>query len=49
MDDRRDSSGHASRGSIRVGGNANGLMTYFVDLPPEALPSVCTRDLHRCW
>lgn len=39
----------ASRGTIRVGGDPDGLMTYLVDLPPEALPSVCKRDLERAW
>jgi hypothetical protein len=39
----------ASGGSIRVGGDPNGLMTYLIDLPPEALPSVCKRDLERAW
>lgn len=48
-DDRRDSPGHASRGTVRVGGSVNGFMTYLVDLPPEALPSVCKRDLERAW
>jgi hypothetical protein len=39
----------ASGGSIRVGGGPDGLMTYLIDLPPEALPSVCKRDLERAW
>jgi hypothetical protein len=39
----------ASGGTIRVGGGPDGLMTYLVDLPPEALPSVCKRDLERAW
>lgn len=39
----------ASRGSIRVGGDPDGLMTYLIDLPPELLPSVCKRDLERAW
>jgi hypothetical protein len=39
----------ASGGTIRVGGSPDGLMTYLVDLPPEALPSVCRRDLERAW
>jgi len=38
-----------SGGSIRVGGHPDGLITYLVDLPPEALPSVCKRDLERAW
>jgi hypothetical protein len=36
-------------GSIRVGGDPNGLLTYLIDLSPEALPSVCKRDLERAW
>jgi hypothetical protein len=36
-------------GTIRVGGDPDGLMTYLIDLPPEALPSVCKRDLERAW
>jgi hypothetical protein len=39
----------SSGGSIRVGGGPGGLMTYLIDLPPEALPSVCKRDLERAW
>jgi hypothetical protein len=39
----------ASGGTIRVGGGPDGLMTYLIDLPPEALPSVCKRDLERAW
>ena len=39
----------ASGGTIRVGGDPDGLMTYLVDLSPEALPSVCKRDLERAW
>jgi hypothetical protein len=38
-----------SSGTIRVGGNPDGLLTYLIDLPPEALPSVCKRDLERAW
>lgn len=41
----RDSTG----GRIRVGGDADGLLTYLIDLEPEALPSVCKRDLERAW
>jgi hypothetical protein len=41
--------GLASSGTIRVGGDPNGLVTYLVDLPPEALPSVRRRDLERAW
>jgi hypothetical protein len=36
-------------GPIRVGGTPDGLVTYLVDLPPEALPTVCRRDLERAW
>jgi hypothetical protein len=39
----------SSPGAIHVGGDPDGLMTYLVDLPPEALPSVCKRDLERAW
>jgi hypothetical protein len=39
----------ASGGTIRVGGSPDGVMTYLVDLAPEALPSVCKRDLERAW
>jgi hypothetical protein len=39
----------SSSGSIRVGGDPDGLMTYLIDLAPEALPSVCKRDLERAW
>ena len=39
----------ASSGTIRVGGDPDGLLTYLIDLPPEALPSVCKRDLERAW
>jgi hypothetical protein len=45
-EDRRHNPG---RGTIRVGGTADGFMTYLVDLPPEALPAVCKRDLERAW
>lgn len=36
-------------GTIRIGGGPHGRMTYLIDLPPEALPSVCKRDLERAW
>jgi hypothetical protein len=39
----------ASGGTIRVGGGPDGLMMYFVDLSPEALPSVRKSDLERAW
>lgn len=35
--------------TIRVGGGPGGPVTYLVDLPPEALPSVCKRDLELAW
>lgn len=38
-----------SAGTIRVGGVSDGLVTYLIDLPPEALPSVHRRDLERAW
>ena len=43
-DDRKPTSG-----TVRVGGDPDGLMTYLVDLAPEALPSVCKRDLEHAW
>jgi hypothetical protein len=39
----------SSSGTIRVGGDPDGLLTYLIDLPPEALPSVCKRDLELAW
>jgi hypothetical protein len=39
----------SSSGTIRVGGDPDGLLTYLIDLAPEALPSVCKRDLERAW
>jgi hypothetical protein len=36
-------------GRIRVGGDPGGPLTYLIDLTPEALPSVCRRDLERAW
>jgi hypothetical protein len=45
----RPSGSETSGGSIRVGGDVNGVLTYLIDLPPEALPSVCKRDLERAW
>jgi hypothetical protein len=42
--------GRATPGAgIRVGGDPGGPLTYLIDLPPEALPSVCKRDLERAW
>jgi hypothetical protein len=35
--------------SIRVGGGPGGSVTYLVDLPPEALPTVGKRDLELAW
>lgn len=36
-------------GPIRIGDGPAGSVTYLVDLPPEALPSVCKRDLELAW
>lgn len=36
-------------GTIRVGGGPGGAVTYLVDLPPEALPTVYKRDLELAW
>jgi len=38
-----------SEATIRIGGGPGGAVTYLVTLPPEALPSVCKRDLERAW
>jgi hypothetical protein len=46
---KQPSDRRGSGGTIRVGSDANGRMTYLIDLPPEALPSVCKRDLERAW
>jgi hypothetical protein len=35
--------------TIRIGGTPDGFVTYHVNLPPEALPTVCRRDLERAW
>jgi len=35
--------------SVRVGAGPDGTVTYLVDGPPEALPSVRGRDLERAW
>jgi hypothetical protein len=43
------SSTGSTSGTIRVGGDPGGLLTYLIDLAPEALPSVCKRDLERAW
>ena len=34
---------------IRVGAGPDGSLTYLVDLPPEALPPVTSRDMERAW
>ncbi len=34
---------------VHVGPGPNGSVTYVVDMPPEALPPVCGRDLERAW
>lgn len=34
---------------VRVGSGPDGSLTYLVDVPPEALPPVCGRDLERAW
>jgi hypothetical protein len=34
---------------IRIGDGPAGAVTYFVAIPPEALPTVCKRDLERAW
>ncbi|WP_428485243.1 hypothetical protein [Rhodopila sp.] len=44
-DDSRPVSGQ----TIRIGGGPGGAVTYLIDLPPEALPSVCKRDLELAW
>jgi hypothetical protein len=48
-DDHNEAEPGGRAGRIRVGGDPDGLVTYFVDLPPEDLPSVCKRDLERAW
>jgi len=35
--------------TIQVGGGPGGSVTYLVDLPPEALPTVAKRDLELAW
>ncbi len=35
--------------SVHVGVGPDGSLTYLVDRPPEALPSVLGRDLERVW
>lgn len=34
---------------VHVRNRADGLRTYLVDLPPEALPPVAGRDIERAW
>ena len=34
---------------IRVGAGPDGSLTYWVELPPESLPPVTSRDLERAW
>jgi hypothetical protein len=41
--------GQTIRPPIRMSGGPGGAVTYDVDLPPEALPSVCKRDLELAW
>jgi hypothetical protein len=37
------------RTPIQVGAAPDGSLTYLVNLPPEALPPVTSRDLERAW
>ncbi|MBN8927232.1 MAG: hypothetical protein BGO51_06075 [Rhodospirillales bacterium 69-11] len=39
----------SSPSPVRVAHGPGGALTYDVDLAPEALPSVCKRDLERAW
>jgi hypothetical protein len=39
----------AAPGPVRVGVAPDGALTYFVGLPPEALPPVRSRDLSHAW
>jgi hypothetical protein len=34
---------------VRIGRGPHGLLTYFVDLPPEELPAVRGRDVDLAW
>ena len=45
----RASDRETSGGTIRTGSGPGCSLTYLVDLPPEALPSVGKRDLERAW
>ena len=49
MNAQRPHSERPSAGTIRVGADSDGLVTYLIDLPPEALPGVHKRDLERAW
>jgi hypothetical protein len=49
MNAQHPNSDGTSAGTIRVGGDPDGLVTYLIDLPPEALPTVHKRDLERAW
>jgi hypothetical protein len=35
--------------TIQIGGGPGGAVTYLVAVPPEALPTVCKRDLELAW
>ena len=35
--------------AVQVRNLANGVCTYVVDVPPEALPPVASRDIERAW
>jgi hypothetical protein len=35
--------------AVQVGAAADGTLTYFVEIPPEALPPVRQRDLSAAW
>ncbi len=35
--------------AVQVRNLANGVRTYLVDVPPEALPPVSSRDIERAW
>lgn len=39
----------SDQGPVRVGATADGILTYLIDLPPEALPPVRGRDLAAAW
>jgi hypothetical protein len=48
MSGEHQASAHEGR-TIRIRGGPGGSVTYDVDVPPEALPSVCKRDLELAW